>query len=205
YDVRFHPEVVFDQSVDVLAPIQYEEKLEFRSPHSVVCRDEKLVPPNSEVLDIGCSTGYVAEELQKRRNCRVTGIDILPLHRVRAQLLRYLQIDLSQDDHRLVALLKESRFDVILMLDVVEHLSHPEKFLLRLSSLQYAKVPRFVFSTGNVGFIIVRMMLMLGHFNYGDRGILDVTHKRLFSMHTFRGLLEQTGYLIQREIYIPFP
>src|SRR5439155_18396293 len=28
---------------------------------------------------------------------------------------------------------------------------------------------------------------------------------RLFSVHTFRNLLEQTGFLVQREIPIPFP
>ena len=60
-------------------------------------------------------------------------------------------------------------------------------------------------STANVAFVVVRIILLLGHFNYGQRGILDVTHKRLFSVHTFRNLLEQTGFLVQREIFIPFP
>ena len=130
---------------------------------------------------------------------------MLPPPKVSGSMLRYEQINLETEDERLIALVREGNFDVILMLDVLEHLSGPERFLLQLSSLPYKHVPRFVCSTANVSFVVVRLMLLLGHFNYGQRGILDVTHKRLFSVHTFRNLLEQTGFLVQREILIPFP
>ena len=130
---------------------------------------------------------------------------MLPASVVSAHTFRYHEIDLEREEHRLIELVRESNFDVILMLDIVEHLSVPERCLLRLSSLPYRQSPRFVFSTANVGFFVVRLMLLLGHFNYGQKGILDVTHKRLFSVHTFHNLLEQTGFLIQREIFIPFP
>jgi len=109
------------------------------------------------------------------------------------------------EGERLAALVSGGNFDVILMLDVIEHLSVPERCLLQLSSLPHQHPPRFVFSTANVGFFVIRLMLLFGHFNYGQRGILDVTHKRLFSLHTFRNLLEQTGFVVQREILMPFP
>lgn len=130
---------------------------------------------------------------------------MLPPSKVSANMFRYEQINMETEDERLVALVAEGNFDVILMLDVLEHLSVPERCLLQLSSLPHKHPPRFVFSTGNVAFFVVRLMLLLGHFNYGQRGILDVTHKRLFSVHTFRNLLEQTGFLVRREILIPFP
>ncbi len=106
---------------------------------------------------------------------------------------------------RLVALVSEGDFDVLLMLDVLQHLTVPERLLLQLSGLPYKHPPRFICSTANVAFFIVRLMLLVGHFNYGQRGILDVSHKRLFSVHTFLNLLEQTGFLVQRQIFIPFP
>jgi hypothetical protein len=48
-------------------------------------------------------------------------------------------------------------------------------------------------------------MLLFGFFNYGRKGILDITHKRLFSFRTFRNLLEQTGYLVVGHRYFPLP
>ncbi|HEX4998730.1 MAG TPA: bifunctional glycosyltransferase/class I SAM-dependent methyltransferase [Terriglobia bacterium] len=205
YDVRFHPEVVYENWAGEGGAGGYEQKLDSCSPHSLVCRDPDLIPEGSEVLDIGCSSGYVGRELHRRRNCRVTGVDVLPPYEVTAELERYAQIDLEKEEHRLISLIEDGDFDAILMLDVVEHLSQPERLLLRLSSIPYGRTPRFVFSTGNVGFFVVRLMLLLGHFNYGQRGILDVTHRRLFSAHTFRSLMEQTGFLVRRQIYIPFP
>ena len=47
---------------------------------------------------------------------------------------------------------------------------------------------KLVVSTGNVAFIVVRLMVLVGQFNYGRRGILDLTHARLFTFGTFRRL-----------------
>ncbi len=65
--------------------------------------------------------------------------------------------------------------------------------------------PRYLRSRGSIGFIVMRLMLLFGHFNYGRKGLLDITHKRLFSIHTFKNLLEQTGFKIYREYFILFP
>jgi hypothetical protein len=50
-------------------------------------------------------------------------------------------------------------------------------------------------------------MLLLGFFNYGSRGILDLTHTRLFTFGSLRRLLEQAGYSIEevRGVPAPFP
>jgi hypothetical protein len=49
--------------------------------------------------------------------------------------------------------------------------------------------------------------LLLGWFNYGVRGILDLTHARLFTFRTARNLFEQSGYIVQevRGVPAPFP
>ena len=60
-------------------------------------------------------------------------------------------------------------------------------------------------STGNVGFIVTRLMLLLGQFNYNKRGILDLTHTRLFTFSSLRRLLRETGFVIERETGIPAP
>ena len=38
----------------------------------------------------------------------------------------------------------------------------------------------------------------MGQFNYGRRGILDVTHKRFFTVGSFRRLLESEGFCINK-------
>ena len=55
---------------------------------------------------------------------------------------------------------------------------------------------KLIISTPNVGFLIIRLMLLLGQFNYGKRGILDMTHTRLFTFSSLRQLLEQRGFQI---------
>ena len=50
-------------------------------------------------------------------------------------------------------------------------------------------------STGNVAFVVVRLMLLIGQFNYGKRGILDLTHHRLYTFGSFRRSLDQAGFI----------
>ena len=51
-----------------------------------------------------------------------------------------------------------------------------------------------------------RLLLGLGLFTYGERGILDITHKRLFTIASFKRMLKETGYVVVsvRGIGIPF-
>jgi hypothetical protein len=62
-------------------------------------------------------------------------------------------------------------------------------------------------STGNVACGVTRLMLLLGQFNYGKRGILDITHTRLFTFGSLRRLLRQAGFEIleTRGVPAPFP
>jgi hypothetical protein len=55
--------------------------------------------------------------------------------------------------------------------------------------------------------MVTRFMLLLGYFHYGSRGILDLTHTRLFTFATLRNLAEQAGYSIEevRGVPAPFP
>ena len=66
---------------------------------------------------------------------------------------------------------------------------------------------KIIVSTGNIGFFVTRAMLAFGQFNYGKRGILDLTHTRLFTFASLRRLFEQNGFrLIEtRGIPAPFP
>jgi 2-polyprenyl-3-methyl-5-hydroxy-6-metoxy-1,4-benzoquinol methylase len=97
-------------------------------------------------------------------------------------------------------------FDYVLLLDVIEHLHSPETFVESLrNARRQDRDTRIIVSTGNVAFVITRLMLLSGFFHYGARGILDLTHTRLFTFATIRKLFEQANYRIEEIRGIPAP
>jgi glycosyltransferase involved in cell wall biosynthesis len=108
-------------------------------------------------------------------------------------------------EHDLEAIPVE-KFDFVLMLDVIEHMASPEQFLDRLrTKLSLNPDAELIISTANVGFIITRVMLLLGFFNYSKRGILDLTHTRLFTRSSLRSALEQAGFIVKQTKLVPAP
>ncbi len=95
-------------------------------------------------------------------------------------------------------------FDVCLSLDVIEHLNSPEDFLDEVFKLMEPH-GRLILSTANVGYFVVRIALLAGQFNYGKRGILDLSHKRLFTLKSARKLLAQHGFRIDETHGFPPP
>jgi hypothetical protein len=93
-----------------------------------------------------------------------------------------------------------------LLLDIIEHLTDPEE-LIRYLWRATAEAPnvRVVISTGNIAFAPTRLLLLAGQFNYGKRGILDMTHTRLFTFATLRRLLEGEGFKIESVRGVPAP
>jgi len=146
----------------------------------------------SRVLDLGCGPGFVSREL-KARNCYVVGVDVVQPHTYPGD--KFIKMDFENE--RMGEDI--STYDYVLLLDILEHLSDPERFLINCRyTMQTFKQPMFFISTGNVAFLGVRLLLAMGLFNYGERGILDVTHKRLFTLASFRRFLRETGFEIGR-------
>ncbi len=176
----------------------YELKLGYDSPHTAVLN---LVPAGSKILDLGCAGGYMGALLQRERHCQVTGVDMFPLP-ANVKLSRFIKYDLDAG----IPEVDFTAYDYVLLLDVIEHLASPEAFLDELcDKMKYCTGTKLILSTPNIGFFIVRAMLFFGQFNYGKRGILDLTHKRLFTFSSLRRLLEQRGFRILSSRGIPAP
>ncbi|PYL09203.1 MAG: glycosyltransferase/methyltransferase [Verrucomicrobia bacterium] len=193
--------VFFDRKFDVHPPEEtYDLKLGYESSHTAALAAAR---PGGHVLDVGCGQGLVAAELIKQ-GCRVTGMDRYtpptPLVPARPKFIRW---DLDRKEFPV----NVSEFDQIFLLDIIEHLKSPEEFVDELRYATACKRPELVITTANIGFIATRLMLFIGQFNYGKRGILDATHTRLFTFRSIRELLVQAGYKILeiRGIPAPFP
>jgi 2-polyprenyl-3-methyl-5-hydroxy-6-metoxy-1,4-benzoquinol methylase len=161
------------------------------------------VAAGSKVLQLGCAGGLMGALLEHKRGCEVTGVDKFPLA-ANVKLSRFIQHDLNTS----IPDVDIAAYDYVLLLDVIEHLNVPEIFFDRLrEAMKHCTNTQLIISTPNVGFVIIRLMLLIGQFNYGKRGILDMTHTRLFTFSSLRHLLEQRGFQItkSRGIPVPFP
>jgi len=84
--------------------------------------------------------------------------------------------------------------DLVLFLDVLEHLLHPEDVLAQLTTNMPADGTVIV-SLPNVAHLSVSAPLLLkGAFEYSDAGILDRTHLRLFTRKSAIELLNSAGF-----------
>jgi glycosyltransferase involved in cell wall biosynthesis len=197
---RFHClGVLYDRKFDIegRGNLHYRLKLGYRSSHTEAL---KAVRGGARVLDIGCGSGRFARELAKK-SCRVVGVDkFLPAERDAFKNFRLWHEEEPWD-------LDLREFDYVLLLDIIEHLKEPERFLddLRQAARSLRREPKFIVTTGNVTFGIVRLQMLLGNFNYGKRGILDMTHTRLYTFRTLRLLFEQCGFRVERVVGVPAP
>ena len=191
--------LVYRRNFDIAAPDnqQYLAKLSFVSTHSAAVAE---VPAGATVLDIGCGPGHLCPALREL-GCRIVGVDQFRP-----------ETDSAFDEFHVTDLnvnpIPRPLHDVqvVLVLDIIEHLISPERFCdeLRRRAQENLAV-KIIISTGNVGFLVTRFMLFFGQFNYNTRGILDQTHTRLFTFSSLRRLLKETGFTIEKEIPIPAP
>jgi glycosyltransferase involved in cell wall biosynthesis len=190
----------FDVSEASAGYSRYELKLGYASTHQAAM---DMIDSDSRVLDLGCASGALGHRLREKKACHVAAVGSEPLAEA-VHLDQFEQRDLSD------GLPPALQWDVqyVLLLDVIEHLAEPEAFIGQLRARMSAHPSsRLVISTGNVAFLPLRLMLLMGQFNYGRRGVLDLTHKRLFTFRSMRRLLEQGGFevLETRGIPAPFP
>lgn len=193
--IYYHPKFDYTQRPDFI----YETKLGYPSSHQFAL---DRVRAGTTALDVGCGSGLMAEHLAKK-NVKTISIDRQVPQKARQYSGKWLEVNLEQYDF------SDDFGDVnyILLLDIIEHLKSPERFLQTLRQRYSPASPEFIITTGNIGFFPVRMSLLLGSFNYGRRGILDMDHSRLFTFSTLRRTLQLCGYEIVtvRGIPAPFP
>lgn len=180
---------------------QYKEKFSFESSHSLPL---KTVKNDDSCLIIGCGPiELIKPFLNKCKKLALIDLFISP--EIRALNVAAWEIDIDACD--LSCLFKDQYYNKIFALDVIEHLKSPENLCRQIRNLNNCPNAELILTTPNIAFLPIRLMLLIGLFNYGKRGILDRSHTRLFTYSSIRRLLVQSGYEILeiRGIPAPFP
>ena len=173
-----------------LDPLRYN--LATYQPHEVTGILQDMMPSGVRVLDVGCGAGVITLIANADKSNEVHGIEPDP-DRAKVSAERGLIMECGLLDAAYFE--RRGQFDVIMMIDVLEHLVDPQAMLalvkqgLRPGGCVLISVP-------NVAHWTVRLKLLFGRFDYTETGIMDATHLRWFYEGSIRHLVEGQGFRI---------
>lgn len=150
-------------------------------------------PPTGplRVLEVGCGAGSTLARIRELRpQAWLAGAELMPLDSpLYAQLDHFERLDIEQG----LPNVAPGSVDLLLCLDVLEHLRDPLQVLTRLATL-LRPGGRLIASLPNLQYIKVSLPLLFGRFDYTDEGVLDRTHLRFFTRRSALRLLDQAGF-----------
>jgi SAM-dependent methyltransferase len=159
------------------------------------------------VLDLGCAAGAFGAALKARyRGASVTGIETgkAAADMARSRLDRVVHArleDVSFADQGF----QPGEFDTVIAADILEHLVNPWELLVRIKPI-LAPRAQIVASIPNVRNIsVVAALLLSGRFDYDERGLLDISHLRFFTLRGIRKMFEETGYALEQDMALLLP
>jgi len=159
-----------------------------------------LLPSSvSRVLEIGCGTGKTLAWLKSVRQCKWLGGVEFNLEAADQARTR-LDVVYDGNIEQMELPIAPGSLDLILCLDVLEHLIDPWTVVKRLQ-MHLRPGGAIIASIPNVRYRrVVFPLLIQGKWNYTDEGVLDRTHLRFFVRSTAIGLLESSGMTVDMVI-----
>jgi len=169
---------------------QTKEEQYFRNVRSEIL---PLLPAHAHrILEIGCGAGRTLEYLRRSGRCDWTcGVELFPdaAQEATQRVDQVVEGDIEQLDLPLAPV----SIDVILCLDVLEHLVDPWQVVRKLHALlkpggvMVASIPNVRHYT------VVLPLLLTGSWEYAPSGLLDRTHLRFFTKRTAIALMQSSG------------
>jgi 2-polyprenyl-3-methyl-5-hydroxy-6-metoxy-1,4-benzoquinol methylase len=153
------------------------------------------VPPESRVLEIGCSSGSQTRLLKNSLGCTVTGIEIDAAAAEDAREFCERLIIGDIENINLTEVIGNWSFDAIILSDVLEHLKQPGDTLVKLRPF-LGQTGILLASIPNIAHAAICWELAHGRFDYRDYGLLDDTHIRFFTKKSITHLFEASGYYV---------
>ena len=189
--IFYDPKFAFDKTLH----LKNINKIHFKSTHTVLLKE---IENQNIVINLSKLNETFLKETKLTKKCKIYN----------AIIQNKKNIDFYGELEETIAniSLPWESADEILMIDLLEHLRNPEAFLAvvrnKLNGNTKAKV---IISAGNISFFINRLMMVIGHFNYAQYGILDITHIRLFTPRSLKRTLKYAGFNTIREVHLPGP
>ena len=170
----------------------------FSTPKTAI---EPILPDRmGTVLEIGCGTGATMSWLRNNRPVDyAVGVEIVP---EMASEARSVFNDVICGDIEAAQVAFDRKFDVVIALDVLEHLVDPWDSVRKLST-HLTDGGFFLASIPNAAHWTLTFPLFFqGEWNYTPDGILDRTHLRFFSESTACALFEDNEFLVEKLRYV---
>ena len=172
----------------------YKLNLAKHSTHSLI---KRLIGANNTVLDVGCNEGYLGSISDPSNvfyglEYSADSIQVALKNGYR----QVLQVDLNKIEN----LVLDTKFEVIVFADVLEHLLHPELVLEYFILHHLQAGGRIIVSLPNIANWQIRIQLLLGIFDYTETGIMDKTHLHFYTYKSARELLLKDNLKIKSEL-----
>ncbi len=153
--------------------------------------------PEASVLEIGCGVGSTLIWLKKTGKCHyVTGIDAFATSGDTTTIDEFINFDLNCGLPQNLTV----KYDAILCLDVLEHLTDPWEIANSLKNLLNENGQLIVSLPNIQNYKVVLSLLFKGNFNYEKEGILDKTHLRFFTIKTGIKMLQDAGFIVEKVV-----
>ncbi len=150
--------------------------------------------PHERILEIGCAKGLTGRIIRKLgKTSEYIGIEISEeaTSEAKKHIDKVIVGDIEKINLEDYGIKKDS-IDLILCLDVLEHLYNPWKVLSDLQEyLRYGGY--LVASIPNVQNISIINSLVNGRWSYEEAGLLDSTHIRFFTLHEIINMFSISG------------
>lgn len=165
---------------------------------------KEIVPlikePVTTLLDLGCGAGETSFELKKLGLAKkVTGIEAFQgaAAIARTKLDHIVEVDIDKLDWNSLG----GPFDMILALDILEHLVDPWTTIIHATQI-LKPGGCIVTSIPNIQhYSVVFPLLFMGDWRYAEEGLLDSTHLRFFTYKTAIQLMTSTGLKVDAVEY----
>ena len=148
------------------------------------------IAPGSIVLEFGPAHGRMSQYLKETLGCEVYAVEIDETAAADAAKFCERIVVEGIEDYGWATEFAGIHFDYIIFADVLEHLYEPKKVLLEAKKFLKESASLLI-SVPNIAHNAIIMELLNNRFTYRSVGILDDTHIRFFTKHSFDALIEE--------------
>lgn len=155
----------------------------------------KYIPQDIKTsLEIGCGSGEFSSLVKQRLNTETWAVEIN--EEVANKAAKKLDNIIIGDAIESLNKVPDSRFDCVILFDVLEHLSDPE-YLLSALKIKLTSNGVIVASIPNIRYYrVFKQLVMHGNWDYKDQGVLDRTHLRFFTYKSIVKMFDRLNYEI---------